>query len=276
MRLTAFAAAACASLAAHAAEDFLAGERAQEWDAISQHMAEFRGNEAAQARLRREALRDAALINDADRDPLDVVLRRTRALLDDIETMDGAPDLSRVRTRLDTLSRQSAGLHADAPERRQAFDEACALRRRIAFSNPLLDFSRILFLKHDRARYQHMVDQYFGFHALPTGGVYVLDEPFGEHPDMHDVLAGSTVANGRLKGKSLEGGSFISLDLSFDASTMLFAWTEAEVPVEPTDRTPMEHLWTPGSTYHVFKAGVDGSGLTQLTDGRWNDFDPCW
>ena len=34
--------------------------------------------------------------------------------------------------------------------------------------------------------------------------------------------------------------------------------------------------WRPDRCWHVFKAATDGSGLEQLTDGTWNDFDPCW
>src|SRR5690606_34124352 len=55
-----------------------------------------------------------------------------------------------------------------------------------------------------------------------------------------------------------------------------FAWTEAAVPAEPTDQSLQEDLWTLQSTYHIFKMKLDGSGLTQLTDGKWNDFDPCY
>jgi hypothetical protein len=35
-------------------------------------------------------------------------------------------------------------------------------------------------------------------------------------------------------------------------------------------------LWTPQSTYHIFKVNIDGTNLRQLTDGPWNDFDPCF
>ncbi|MBE0534436.1 MAG: hypothetical protein IH624_02120, partial [Phycisphaerae bacterium] len=43
----------------------------------------------AQTRLYREALRSDALIWDSDRDMLDVVLRRTRALLTDLTANQG-------------------------------------------------------------------------------------------------------------------------------------------------------------------------------------------
>ena len=39
---------------------------------------------------------------------------------------------------------------------------------------------------------------------------------------------------------------------------------------------PRQGHWAEGRCYHVFSVNVDGSDLRQLTDGTWNDFDPCW
>jgi len=50
-----------------------------------------------QGRLEREALRKEALILDGDRTPVDVVWRRTRALLEDIQGMKGARTSRRKR-----------------------------------------------------------------------------------------------------------------------------------------------------------------------------------
>jgi hypothetical protein len=151
------------------------------------------------------------------------------------------------------------------------------LRRKVAFSNPLLNFDRILFIKRhflpasvtwgSDMRGNHMCDQYFGFHAIPGGGLFVLENPFGEKPTIRNILADSVCENGRFKGKKLHPGGFLSPDLSYDDSTILFAYTEAE---------PTRYKWTEKSTFHIFKVNVDGSHLVQLTDGPVNDFDPCW
>lgn len=216
--------------------------------------------------LASQVLRPEALVAAADRDPLDVVLRRTHALLTDLSHRPGVPDLSGPKASLAQIEQARAKLSpADGPWW-DLFVEACTLRRRIALANPLLDFDRIVFLKRNRAGFGHMCDQYFGFVAVPGGSVCMLENPFGDRPEAHDLLADSTVQNGRLKGQPLKGGSFLSLELSFDAKTLLFAWTQ---------RATNERRWTPDSTYHIFKASTDGSGLTQLTDGAWNDFDPC-
>ena len=78
------------------------------------------------------------------------------------------------------------------------FKEICAVRRQIAFANPLLNFDQILFIKRHRAVYNHMCDQYYGMTARPGGGLYVLADPFGPEP------AGPRRA-GRLGGRSAAG-----------------------------------------------------------------------
>ncbi len=254
----------------------------REYDLLKQQLAERQPGDAeyesCRARLQREAWNREALLQDGDRDPLDVVLRRTRALLNDLRRMDSRLDVSAEAAELARLQKQASMTEvSDASGREALFERVCRLRRTLAFRNPLLDFDRILFLTHHRARYDHMVDQYFGFHAEVGGGVYILQDPFSDHPTVKNVLENAVVENGRLRGRKLEGGAFISLDLSYDGSEMLFAWTEADPVVETwTDHVPHEILWTPRSTYHVFKVNADGTELRQLTDGPWNDFDPCF
>jgi hypothetical protein len=145
-----------------------------------------------------------------------------------------------------------------------------------------------------------MCDQFYGMANQPGGGLYVLSNPFKGEPAVRDVLAGSVVENGRLKGTKLgggpvrrwnisfdgmgnqngektEGGSFLSPDLSYDGRQILFAYVECT-----GDTKLMHHLernrgyWPEGRSYHIFKVNSDGTGLVQLTDGTWNEFDPCW
>lgn len=236
-------------------------------------------------RLEREAWRRDALILATDRTPVDVVRRRTRALLEHLRALPGAPDLGREAAELAAVPDDDS---------RATFDRLTALRRRIAFRNPLLDFDRIVFLKHNKQVRgdRHMVDQYFGFVAEKAGGIYVLDQPFGDRPVVRSLLAGARVPAGRLAGRTLEdAGSFISLDLDYDGRTLLFAFTEAEHELPPgvvcdtnlwteadAARSPKHAFYhfRPETCYHLFRLNVDGTGLTQLTDGPWNDFDPCF
>jgi hypothetical protein len=226
-----------------------------------------------------QCCRPDALILPEDRDPLDVVLRRAAALLADLKRMPSAP-----AAPLAALEKRLAGLRAaagaakpgNAPARFNLFVEACALRREAAFRNPQLDSDQILFVKRHRALKNHMCDQYFGVSARPGGGLFVLSGSFGPAPKLRDVLAGAAVQRGRLAGKKLEGGSFITPDLSYDGATVLFAYVECGRGKHVSHADPSRGHWTDVSCYHIFKVRADGTNLEQLTDGAWNDFAPCW
>jgi len=263
-----------------------------------------------------QAYHPAALIHETDRDPADVVLRRTAALLNRLREMTagvsrkadllpaGATDcspigagrmkstvwqanrgtrdsislfgngtnratLSKAADDLEALRRRAATVEPRHTAARFAlFHEAMRLKRRIALANPLLDFNRLLFItRHDAGGPFHMCDQYYGCNAKPGGGLYVLEDPFGPEPRATNLLADARVENGRLKGERLDGGAFLSPDVAFDGQTITFAWTQAKA----TDT----YQWAPEYCYHVFRVNADGTGLRQLTDGPWDDFDPC-
>jgi len=221
-------------------------------------------------RVAPQAFDPTALILKSDRDPLDVVLRRTSALLADLTAAPAAPDLAGEAAELKTLRAAAADTPlTDAAARRALFEKARKLRRRIAFANPLLNFDKLLFItRRDPGGPFHMCDQFYGCNARPGGGLYVLKDPFGAQPKVIDLLADSVVEAGRLKGQKLTGGSFLSPELSFDGKTILFAWTQA--------KASKTYTWGPAISYHIFKCNADGSSLVQLTDGDADDFDPCF
>ncbi|HUU11655.1 MAG TPA: hypothetical protein VM431_14105 [Phycisphaerae bacterium] len=215
-----------------------------------------------------QAFNAEALVTKKDRDPADIVLRRTGALLADLEKTGPAERLAPLADALAALRAKADSVATtDAPGRLALYEEACALRRKIALANPLLDSPSILFAKHHRSRVDHMCDQYFGWTARPGGGIYVLEDAFGPAPRVRDVLADALVESGRLKGRKLEGGSFLQPSLSYDAKQILFSYTEC---------SPKGDAWSPEKSYHAFRVNVDGSHLVQLTDGAWNDLHPNW
>lgn len=225
-----------------------------------------------------QVFHEQALIFESDRDSLDVLLRRTTTLLKDIRGMAEAPPLSAEKKELQALAKACTRVPVTAAEERfEIFKQAFGLRRRIAFANPLLDFDKLVFLKRHRSTFNHMCDQYYGVNTLPGGGLYVLTDPFGEQPQVRDMLAGSRVHRGRLKGQALTQGSFLSPDLSYDGQSVVFAYVECQGDQDHRYHTdPSRGHWHEQRCYHLFKANIDGSGLQQLTDGTWNDFDPCW
>jgi len=188
---------------------------------------------------------------------------------------------SSLERRLHSLAEKLRGLqrrieqmasHPPAPNerlRRETYLAARGLLRQIAFCNPRLQFDRLLFVKrHDAGGPFHMCDQFYGCNARPGGGLFVLHDPFGERPRLQNLLQNAVVERGRLAGRRLQGGSFLSPELSFDARTILFAYSEAKAKAT--------YQWAPEYCYHVFRVEADGRHLQQLTDGPWDDFDPCF
>jgi hypothetical protein len=242
----------------------------------------------------------ATLIQPEDRDPVDVALRQTGKML-------RARQASGLKTA-DAFAKEYAALAAEirgaqpqpmiaaekpagkgrvekappaAPLGSPRYDQylkLCRLRRRIALSNPLLDFKSILFIKRNGLGREHMCDQYYGQDQRPGGGLFVLSDPFGPAPALRNVLADATVATGRLKGGKLTAaGSFLSPALSYDAKRVAFAYVECAGPRKHDQHTdPTRGHWPEGWSYHVFAANLDGSELRMLTDGTWNDFSPCF
>jgi len=217
---------------------------------------------------------------ESDRDELDAVIRRTTALLEYISKMDKAPKLTAERAALEKLTASAKSVKPDDEEgRTKLLAQAVKLRRKIAFSNPLVNFDKILFIKrhfnpNSEKTGNHMCDQYFGFNAIKGGGLFILENPFSDNPTVKGVLANSVCTNGRFKGKKLTSeGGFLAPDLSYDGKEILFAWTE----ISNDERGRLRYRkWTENNTYKIFRVNSDGTNLRQLTDGTTNDFDPCF
>ena len=225
-----------------------------------------------------QSVNQAACILPGDKDPLDVVVRRTRALIADLSA--AGVDLAAETRELDGIVSRAGASRRDWRETRfPAFSAVHALNRRVALKNPLLKgIDRLVFVGHEALpldEYQagwHMCDQYFGFHATMHGatvgdGLYVLENPFSDHPVARDILDGRIVEKGDWKGQTLGPGGYLSPDVSWDGSTIAFAYTRGK---------PEIRKWNDDTVYHVFTCSADGSSLRQLTTGCFNDFDPCW
>jgi len=257
-------------------------EVADDWEAQYQDLtAAIRQRRATDSRALppvnpSEVLDPESLIHAADRDPLDVVLRRTEALTRDLDHRAAAPGFADFERRLSAIKARAAGsLSVEPPAAREAvrkdlYREACRLRREAAFSNPLVDFDRLLFVVHGWTDWGALVqhNQNVGWAGLVGGGLFLVDH-FRTTPVVVDVLKNAKVRNGKLQGQRLRGGSFLSPELSYDGKQILFAWSE-----NPPGFREME--WTEDTAYHIFRVNLDGSDLAQLTFGTWNDVDPCW
>ena len=220
----------------------------------------------------------ASLIIDSDRDPADIVLRRVSALLKDLKAKSNNPRFVLFEATLDQLQKRGVDTRvSDKAGRLALYVDVCRLRREVAFSNPLLDFDRLLFIKRHRSSFNHMCDQYYGVNAVAGGGLFILDDPWSSDPKVRNILADTKVQRGRLKGRQLSKGSFLSPDLSYDGKRIVFAYVEGDGDTAHQFHTdPSRGHWSIGRSYHLFSVQADGTRLEQLSDGTWNDFDPCW
>ena len=207
-------------------------------------------------RLAAEALDQQALILPTDKDPLDVVLRRTAALVRYFKSqkMLSSSVLSGFETQLGELS--TAAQSASQPDaRRKLYIQACGLRRRIAFANPLLDFDDVVCMLEQPGDGRMMEQARAVYPGHSKGGGPIIIRDFKSNPVHTRLLAGVSVTSGPFKGKDLTE-KFSGLELNYSGRELLFAaTTDAEV-------------------WHIFRFDLDTKHLVQLTDGADDDFDP--
>jgi len=220
-----------------------------------------------------------ALILSTDRTPGDVLLRRTAALLKSIKTIDKSSKIVQLEKKFNALTSNSCqkGLAKSAASGiasdKDLFMQLNALSKELAFSNPLVDFDSLLFAGYVMPKggtENHICDQYNAWNIGMGGGLFILKGILSGNVTLIDVLKNSQCTNGSFKGSNLAGGAFLSPDLSYDGKTIVFSWSPTANPC-----------------YHIFKVNIDGSNLTQLTDGvarpanflinsNHNDMDPVW
>ncbi len=263
-----------------------------EFKDITAQLKMWKAGKLNKPRVAKEAMSAAALIDDADKTPADVLIRRTRALVKHLGSVKNPPNITAEVAAFGAAVKKCDP--SDSKTAKDTFNTLAGLRRKIVLKNPLLDFADIIFLRRQRMvrGERHMVDQYLGFNASKSGGVYILKNAFTDSAKAVNALPGA-VTRGRLKGKTLtDAGSFIALDLDYDAKRIAFAFTEADCTLaDKLDWTGQDwslkeckgkpknyhqYHWRPESTFHIFSADIDGSNLKQLTDGRYNDYDPVF
>ncbi len=215
---------------------------------------------------------------------IQAALDRSRKLLSDLSAMGAPADLSREAAQLDELSAQAADLSAmSSDKRRQVYRQIRTFTRQLVWKNPLVGSTPILFMQRHRA-VGYMLYEYLGWYyaygydptcgakndQFPTppagGGVFVLTQP-GKSLEVRELTDGQ-----------FRPGHFVTLALAPDGQTVYFAYAD------PTGEDPhnapgfIQALPEPGvryHTFHLYSMSTDGSGLRQLTDGPYDDFDPC-
>ena len=131
------------------------------------------------------------------------------------------------------------------------------LRREIVLANPLFPKEPLVFAKHVPSVMSHQLTQTYGYVARPGGGMFVLEKP------------GVSMESRALTVNTLPVGNYVHPEVSYDGKKIYFAYCHVE-------RSP--EVWRDANAYsrryHLFEMNADGTGLTQLTDGDYDDFNP--
>jgi len=248
----------------------------EQYREIAGHISRLpRAQKSWRERLHKEALDPHSLVSEKDVDPLDVVLRRTGALIGYLNTRKMfTAGFSRYATEFVTLTTAAKALAIEklAPKakltaaertarkakieaRKELFMKVCALRRKIAFSNPLVNFDKIVCMLERPGRSRIVEQARASYRGHSVGGGPIIVSGFKSEPRVTEVLKGVKVASGPWKGKELVG-KFSGLELNYNGKDLLFAAT------------------TIGDVWHVFRFNLASKKLEQLTDGPYDDFDP--
>mgnify|MGYP005837848643 FL=1 len=148
----------------------------------------------------------------------------------------------------------------DGANRQVLWSRARWAIRHLAFRNPVLDFDNLVFVKRVPSSFSHMSDQYYGWWSRPGGGVYVLTGLKSDDPQV------------RCLTDDFAPGSFLEPELSYDGRKVLFAYCRYYPEVAGIADKETKTNLPEDAFYHVFEMNVDGTGLRQLTQGRYDDF----
>jgi hypothetical protein len=165
------------------------------------------------------------------------------------------------RFTFEQIEQQLASLPSEESAEK-LFLEARALQRKLALANPLMDFDALLFTKHVPPSFNHMSDQYYGWWSRPGGGIYILRN-----------FRNGTPTITCLTDSFKEPGTFLRPTLSYDGDKILFAWCRY-YPHLAAETNKLNKANVPEDAfYHLFEMNVDGSGVRQLSHGKYDDFD---
>lgn len=145
-----------------------------------------------------------------------------------------------------------------ASESEELFVEAREAKRRLFFRDPkLAPAERVLFAKRHPLHPSHNYSDHMDSIFVPGGGLCVLHVPRDGDGRLEPARA---VVETLFDGSD---GIVRHPVADYEARTIYFAYR----PDQPTKED-----WRP--YWHLMSIGVDGTGLTQLTDGPYHDFDP--
>ncbi len=166
-------------------------------------------------------------------------------------------DMSAAGADVSQAVRQWESLKNETVQDENLWRHIHRFRREMMLKHPLFPTGPILFAKHVPSVMSHQLTQTYGYVARPGGGLFVLDRP------------GASMQSRSLTDGRFPAGNYVHPEVSFDGKKIYFAFCAA-------DRSP--ESWRDPNTmqrrYHLYEMNSDGTGLKQLTDGDFDDFNP--
>ena len=187
------------------------------------------------------AVAPAALVKPA-------AAENVRALISGLESLHGRkyPQAADHRARLDRLEaglRESAAARDDpaSQKRSEAIHKGLERLQREVL---LFDVDKLVVIQRHEINASHVYT--YHYEGFRPGGRLLVVSPHA--PDLAPQVLVESPA-----------GQILDCDLSYDAKTILFSWRR-----------------TQDEGYHLWQINVDGTGLKQLTQGTWHDYNACW
>ncbi len=215
------------------------------------------GKPASQSSISEWSTEKTGNLPDVD---LSRVIDRGLSLADHLAAQGVAVEAYR-NTLIQMQCQAEAGQFSDPQVCQAVYPKIRNIVRTLALQNPALDFDDILFVKRKPSMFPHLSDQYYGWWSRPGGGIYRLKQFKENNPKLACLTQG------------WPAGNFLRPDLSFDAKKVVFAWARYyEHVADIRDKQTKPNL-PEDAFYHVYEMNIDGTGVRQLTRGRYDDFD---
>lgn len=219
---------------------------------------------------RPEGQEDAPPLHEMTRDALlrcvEDQLERCYSLIEDYHARFGI-DFSVENDLLTKLRRESSGKDCSLDEIQRLYVRARFLKRSLLLANPEFARDEFLFLKRFPSPYSHQVGQYFGWWQRPGGdgpggGLYILEKP------------GFSLKTRGPLNRQLPNGVIVEPRLSYDAKRIVFSFVEP--PKSPLNGAslPINEEGNDEFYFHLYEMNVDGTGLRQLTNAKYDDLMP--
>ena len=174
--------------------------------------------------------------------------------------MADAPGLRDEAAGLERLAQRVVDVERLRPRvRLRLYHQLRWLTRQVALKNPVFPDGPLVFLERRRFICQ-MLHEYLGYYYdygdIAGGGVYRLERP------------GYSMATQDLVADRFPRGNYTTLSVSFDGESVYFGFAP-RAPEKPDFYSPdVKH-------FDIYAVDADGGNLRRLTDGRYDDFDPC-